>query len=171
MGATVGVAAALGRTTPPPPSGVLPTGINVDIERVLGFPLNGPPTIARLLFDWRFDYLLGTAVVAAAVLYAVGVRRLHRRGDAWPPGRTWSWMLGCLVVVLATSSGLGRYSEAQFSIHMIAHMMLGMVAPILLVLGAPITLALRALPSAGRANPPGLREAILALVHGRVARI
>ena len=171
MGATVGVAAALGRTAPPPPSGVLPTGPGVDIERVLGFPLDGPPTIARLLFDWRFDYLLGTAVVAAAVLYAVGVRRLHRRGDAWPPGRTWSWMLGCLVVLLATSSGLGRYSEAQFSIHMIAHMMLGMVAPILLVLGAPITLALRALPSAGRANPPGLREGILALVHGRVARV
>ena len=171
MGATVGVAAALGRTAPPPPSGVLPTGINVDIERVLGFPLDGPPTVSRLLFDWRFDYLLGTAILAAAVLYAVGVRRLHRRGDAWPPGRTWSWMIGCLVVLLATSSGLGRYAEAQFSIHMIAHMMLGMVAPILLVLGAPITLALRALPAAGRGNPPGLREGILALVHGRVARI
>lgn len=171
MGATVGIAAALGRTAPPPPSGVLPTGPNLDIERVLGFPLDGPPDILRLLFDWRFDYLLGTAVLAAAVLYAVGVLRLHRRGDAWPPSRTWSWMLGCLVVLLATSSGLGRYSEAQFSIHMIAHMMLGMVAPILLVLGAPITLALRALPSAGRVNPPGLREGILALVHGRVARI
>jgi cytochrome c oxidase assembly factor CtaG len=73
-------------------------------------------------------------------------------------------------VLLATSSGLGRYAEAQFSIHMIAHMMLGMMAPILLVLGAPVTLALRALPAAGRNNAPGLREGILALVHGRVAK-
>jgi cytochrome c oxidase assembly factor CtaG len=53
---------------------------------------------------------------------------------------------------------------------MISHMMLGMMAPILLVLGAPVTLALRALPVAGRNNPPGLREAIVATVHGRVAR-
>jgi putative copper resistance protein D len=80
-------------------------------------------------------------------------------------------MLGCLTVLLATSSGLGRYAETQFSIHMISHMMLGMIAPIMLVLGGPITLALRTLPAAGRNNPPGLREAILSMLHGRVAKI
>ncbi len=170
MGATVGVAAALGRTAPPAPDGVLPTGINASIEPILGFPLAGPPTLSRLLFDWRFDYLLGTAMLAAVVLYLVAVRRLRRRGDGWPPGRTWAWVLGCLIVLLATSSGLGRYAETQFSLHMIAHMMLGMMAPILLALGAPVTLALRALPVAGRNNPPGLREGILALVHGRLAK-
>ncbi|QNK80500.1 cytochrome c oxidase assembly protein [Nakamurella sp. PAMC28650] len=170
MGATVGVAAALGRTAPPPPPGVLPTGLNAAVEPILGFPLAGAPTISRLLFDWRFDYLLGTAVVIAAVLYAVGVRRLRKRGDAWPVGRTWAWMIGCFIVLIATSSGLGRYAQTQFSLHMISHMMLGMMAPILLVLGAPVTLALRALPVAGRNNPPGLREAIVATVHGRVAR-
>jgi putative copper resistance protein D len=122
------------------------------------------------LFDWRFDYLMGTAVIIAAGLYFYGVHRLRRRGDAWPPGRTWAWMLGCLTVLVATSSGLGRYSQTQFSIHMIAHMMLGMIAPIMLVLGAPITLALRTLPAAGRNNPPGLREAIVSVVHGRVAK-
>ena len=170
MGATVGVAAALGRTAPPPPNGVLPSGLNLNIEAALGFPLAGPPTISRLLFDWRFDYLMGTAVIVAAGLYFYGVHRMHKRGDAWPPGRTWAWMLGCLTVLLATSSGLGRYAQTQFSIHMIAHMMLGMVAPIMLVLGAPITLALRTLPAAGRNNPPGLREAIVSVVHGRVAK-
>src|ERR1700712_2688548 len=61
MGATVGVAAALGRTAPPPPVGVLPSGLNLNIEATLGVPLAGPPTISRLLFDWRFDYLLGTS--------------------------------------------------------------------------------------------------------------
>ncbi len=170
MAATIGVAAALGRTAPPAPDGVLPTGLNATVEPILGFPLSGPPTIARLLFDWRFDYLLGTAVIVAAAVYLVAVRRLRKRGDGWPPGRTWAWLIGCLIVLLATSSGLGRYAQTQFSLHMIAHMMLGMMAPILLVLGAPITLALRALPVAGRDNPPGLREAIVALVHGRVAR-
>jgi cytochrome c oxidase assembly factor CtaG/putative copper export protein len=171
MGATVGVAAALGRTPPPPPNGVLPVGLDATVEPILGFPLAGPPTFSRLLFDWRFDYLLGTAVVIAAVLYGVGVRRLRKRGDAWPVGRTWAWMIGCFLVLMATSSGLGRYAQTQFSLHMISHMTLGMMAPILLVLGAPVTLALRALPVAGQNNPPGLREAIVAAVHGRVARI
>ena len=170
MGATVGVAAALGRTAPPAASGVLPTGINAQIEPILGFSLSGPPTLFRLLFDWRIDYVLATAVVVGAVYYALAVHRLHRRGDAWPVGRTWAWMIGLFVVLFATSSGLGRYAETQFSLHMIAHMMLGMMAPILLVLGAPVTLALRALPAAGRNRPPGLREAIIATVHGRVAK-
>lgn len=171
MGATVGVAAALGRTAPPPPSGVLSTGINADLEPILGYSLAGPPTPARLLLDWRFDYLLGTAVLIAAACYLLAVRRLRRRGVHWPPGRTWAWLLGCLIVLLATSSGLGRYSQTQFSIHMISHMMLGMMAPILLVLGAPVTLVLRALPAAGRNNPPGIREAIVATVHGRFAKL
>ena len=45
---------------------------------------------------------------------------------------------------------------AMFSMHMVAHMLLSMLVPILLVLGAPVTLALRALPAAGRGEPPGL---------------
>ena len=169
MGATVGVAAALGRTAPPAPNGSLPVGLNATLEPILGFPLAGSPTTFRLLFDWRFDYLLGTAAVIAAILYGVGVQRLRKRGDAWPVGRTWAWMIGCFIVLIATSSGLGRYAQTQFSLQMITHMMLGMMAPILMVLGAPVTLALRALPAAGRDNPPGLREAIVATVHGRVA--
>ena len=89
------------------------------------------------------------------MLYLLAVRRLHRRGDSWPPGRTVAWLAGCAMVLFATSSGLGRYAEAQFSIHMIAHMLLGMIAPILLVLGGPVTLALRVLPAAGRGRCRG----------------
>ena len=74
------------------------------------------------------------------------------------------------MVLLATSSGLGRYAIAQFSIHMIAHMTLGMVAPILLVLGGPVTLALRVLPAARPGQVPGLREAVAGGLHSRPAR-
>ena len=42
MGATVGVAAALGRTAPPPPNGVLPSGLNLNIESILGFRADRP---------------------------------------------------------------------------------------------------------------------------------
>ncbi len=59
----------------------------------------------------------------------------------------------------------GRYMPAMFSMHMAAHMLLSMLTPILLVLGAPVTLALRALPAAGKGDPPGPREWLLAALH------
>ncbi len=166
MAATIGVASALARTATPPPTGAAPG----DLELTLGYPLNGPPTFITLIVDWRFDWLLGAGAIAATVLYLVGVRRLHRNGVHWPPGRTVAWVVGCLMIVLATSSGLGRYAVAEFSIHMIAHMVLGMVAPILLVLGGPVTLALRVLPPAGRSGVPGLREGIVSAMHSRFVR-
>ncbi|BBY76332.1 ABC transporter permease [Mycolicibacterium parafortuitum] len=166
FGLTFGIAVALGRT--PPPAPVNPNLSILEVE--IGYDLAGPPTLARLLFDWRFDLVFGTAAIVFAIVYLAGVRRLRRRGDAWPTGRVVAWLLGCLVLLLATSSGFGRYMPAMFSIHMIAHMMLSMLAPILLVLGAPVTLALRALPTAGRNAPPGPREWLLAALHSRYSR-
>ncbi|WP_111512290.1 cytochrome c oxidase assembly protein [Mycobacterium kyogaense] len=167
FGLTFGVAVALGRTPPPPP---LETNLSIPAVEI-GYDLAGPPTVARLLFDWRFDLVFGTAAVLFAGLYLAGVRRLRRRGDAWPAGRVVAWLLGCLLLLFTTSSGLGRYMPAMFSMHMIAHMLLSMLVPILLVLGAPVTLALRALPAAGRGAPPGLREWLLAALHSRVSRV
>jgi len=166
MAATVGVASALARTATPPPTGAAPS----DLELTLGFPLDGPPTLGAMLFDWRFDWLLGTAAIVAAAVYLVAVRRLHRLGVRWPPGRTTAWLIGCAMVLIATSSGLARYAVAQFSLHMIEHMVLGMMAPILLALGGPVTLALRALPAAGRDGVPGLREGIVSVMHSRFLR-
>ncbi|MCV7299412.1 bifunctional copper resistance protein CopD/cytochrome c oxidase assembly protein [Mycobacterium barrassiae] len=167
FGLTFGIAVALGRTPPPPPPVFNPSIPAIEI----GYDLAGPPTVARLLFDWRFDLIFGTAAIVFAIMYVLGVIRLRRRGDAWPVGRTVAWLLGCLVLLLATSSGVGRYMPAMFSMHMAAHMLLSMLAPILLVLGAPVTLALRALPAAGRGDPPGPREWLLAALHSRVSRV
>jgi putative copper resistance protein D len=79
-------------------------------------------------------------------------------------------MCGCAALLFTTSSGLGRYMPAMFSMHMVAHMLLSMLVPVLLVLGGPVTLALRALPTAGRGEPPGPREWLLAALHSRVSR-
>ncbi|HET6731312.1 cytochrome c oxidase assembly protein [Mycobacterium sp.] len=165
FGATFGIAVGLGRT-PPPALRDEPSPVEVAI----GYDFAGPPTVARVLFDWRFDLIFGTAAIVMAVLYLVGVRRLRRRGDAWPVGRTLAWLLGCAFLLFTTSSGLGRYMPAMFSMHMVAHMLLSMLVPILLVLGAPMTLALRALPAAGRGQPPGPREWLLAALHSRASR-
>lgn len=166
FGLTFGIAVGLGRTPPPPPPARLPSIPEAEI----GYDFDGPPTVARILFDWRFDLIFGSAAVFFAALYVAALVRLRRRGDMWPPGRTFSWLLGCLVLLFATSSGVGRYMPAMFSMHMVVHMCLSMLIPILLVLGAPVTLALRALPAAGRDDPPGMREWLLAALHSRFSR-
>ncbi|CAJ1581503.1 cytochrome c oxidase assembly protein [[Mycobacterium] wendilense] len=166
LGLTFGVAVALGRTPPPPPRVLNPSIAEVEI----GYNLDGPPTLARVLFDWRFDMIFGTAAIIFALVYIAGVWRLRKRGDAWPPGRTVAWLLGCAALLFATSSGLGRYMPAMFSMHMGAHMLMSMLVPILLALGGPVTLALRALPAAGRGQPPGMREWLLAALHSRFSK-
>ncbi|OBH97356.1 cytochrome c oxidase assembly protein [Mycobacterium sp. E2733] len=163
---TFGIAVGLGRTPPPPPPSRLPSIPEAEI----GYDFSGPPTPARILFDWRFDLIFGSAAIVFAALYVAAVVRLRRRGDAWPPGRTAAWLLGCFALLFVTSSGVGRYMPAMFSVHMVAHMGLSMLVPILLVLGAPVSLALRALPAAGRDDPPGMREWLLAALHSRYSR-
>jgi cytochrome c oxidase assembly factor CtaG/putative copper export protein len=166
FGVTFGIAVGLGRTPPPP----LPIGIPSIPDVKIGYDFAGPPTPARVLLDWRFDLIFGTAAIVLAALYLAGVRRLRRRGDDWPTGRAVAWLLGCLALLFVTSSGLGRYMPAMFSMHMADHMMLSMLVPILLVLGGPVSLALRALPTAGRDDPPGMREWLLAALHSRLSR-
>jgi cytochrome c oxidase assembly factor CtaG/putative copper export protein len=166
FGVTFGIAVGLGRTPPP----ALPIGIPSIPDVKIGYDFAGPPTPLRVFVDWRFDLIFGTAAIVFAGLYLSGVRRLRRRGDDWPPGRTVAWLLGCLTLLFVTSSGLGRYMPAMFSMHMADHMMLSMLVPILLVLGGPVSLALRALPTAGRSDPPGMREWLLAALHSRLSR-
>ncbi|MFI1913680.1 cytochrome c oxidase assembly protein [Nocardia sp. NPDC020380] len=163
--ATIGLAVGLGRT-PPPDTRTVPTPAEVEI----GYNLDGPPTVGRILFDWRFDLIFGTLAIVLAFVYLRGVARLRARGDAWPIGRTIAWLSACAVLLFATSSGVGRYAPAMFSVHMAQHMMLSMLAPILFALGGPVLLALRAIPPAGRDQPPGPREWILAAVHNPVSR-
>lgn len=166
MAATVGVAVALSQTATPLASGVIPD----DMEIVLGYTLPGPPTAATLFGAWRIDLLFAALSVAAMTIYARGLISLRRKQIHWPAGRTIAWMAGWLLVIFATSSGFGRYAMAQFSIHMMVHMVIGMMVPILLALGGPVTLAMRSLPASRAPNPPGIRELIVKLVHGPVAR-
>ena len=78
-----------------------------------------------------------------------------RRGRV---GRTVSWLAGCVVLLVATSSGLGRYAPAMFSVQTATHMLIGMLAPILFALGAPLTLAAAALRPRRMTGLPGPAE-------------
>ena len=133
----------------------------------LGYALPHPPSVTTLLTTWRFDTFLGVGAIVLAGLYAVGYLRLRRRGDRWPVGRLVTWLAGCLMLLVTSSSGVRAYGSAMFSVHMAEHMTLNMFVPVLLVLGGPVTLALRTLPSAANGQPPGPREWLLWLVHAK----
>ncbi|WP_018254771.1 cytochrome c oxidase assembly protein [Salinispora mooreana] len=164
--AAIGTSVALSRT---------PAPIGEETEdlatALLGFPMPPPMTIGNLATAWLPEPLIMTAVLAAAGFYTAGVWRLRRRGDAWPVSRTVMWLLGCALIIVATSSGLARYGPLLFSIHMIQHLLLMMIGPILLALGGPITLALRALAPSTDPRWPGPREWLQVALHSRLSRV
>jgi putative copper resistance protein D len=165
MTATVGLAVALSRT-PTPASDVVTTRA----EELLGGSLPLAPTIGRLAWGWEPTGVALAVVGLGLALYVKGLLALRQRGDAWPVGRTVSWMVGLALVAWAGLGGLSQYAHVMFSAHMVSHMVLSMVAPIFLVLAAPVTLALRTLPGPrqpGEVSPRGLLTSFL---HSRFAR-
>ncbi|WP_018333547.1 cytochrome c oxidase assembly protein [Actinomycetospora chiangmaiensis] len=144
LAVVTGLSVAMTRAVPPvqAPFHTTPT------EAVLGFGIPDPPTLGRLLGDWRPDVWF---LVLVAVL-VVGYARWLRRVDGWPRARAFSWFAGCALLVVATSSGIGRYADALFSVHVAEHMLVSIVVPVLLVLGGPVSLARRALPEQGDAR-------------------
>ncbi|MGP3925873.1 cytochrome c oxidase assembly protein [Streptomyces sp. 8N616] len=135
-----------------------------------GMTMDLPPfTLGRGL-EFTGDPFFLVGCLLALGLYGWGVARLRRRGDAWPLGRTVSFVIGVLTVALVMCTALNDYGMVMFSVHMVQHMVISMLSPILLLLGAPVTLALRALPSAGR-DRKGPRELLVALLHSRYVRI
>ncbi|MDF5755686.1 cytochrome c oxidase assembly protein [Spongiactinospora sp. TRM90649] len=165
MLATVGLAMGLGRTPPPP----APVPIDRAFE-LLGFPVPPEISLGNLVSLWWFDLFFAVVTALLGGLYAAGVIRLRRRGDHWPWGRTAAWVVGVLILLLVTQSGVGRYAKVLFSAHMAEHMVISMLVPIFLVLGAPVTLALRALKPAVRRGDRGPREWITVILHSRAAR-
>lgn len=164
MGAVVGVASALGASSPPVndevPAGLTPAQI------VTGELLPPPLTPSAWFTQWRWDVLMSLVIAAGAVVYLRWVHRLRRRGDAWPWGRTVAWCSGLAVMVWVTSGGAAVYGHVLFSAHMVQHMVMVMVVPLFLVMSAPVTLALRALPKRHDGSR-GPREWLLILVQSR----
>ncbi|WP_018332704.1 cytochrome c oxidase assembly protein [Actinomycetospora chiangmaiensis] len=165
MFATVGIAVALGRTPPPE----VPTSLPTRVEALLGYSLDRPLDLAGLVTDARPDLLLGTTAVVAALAYLVGVRTLRRRPVDWPRGRTASWLVGCAVLLVASSSGIGAYAPAQFSVHMLQQVLVMVVVAPAWVLGRPAALLAVVRPAVD-GGPPGPGEWVPALGRSRIGR-
>lgn len=115
------------------------------------------PTAGDLVLDWRVDAASLILLALAAGLYALGVRRLARRGRRWSPARSAAMAGAVALTLVATQSGVATHEEARFWVHMVQHSLLGMAVPLLIVLAAPLTLALQA---ASRPTRHTLRAAL-----------
>ncbi|SDP62986.1 putative copper resistance protein D [Arthrobacter sp. ok909] len=168
MGATSGIAVALGRSAPPQPTTFAPDASPAFL--LSGYELPPELTPERWLTEWRPDWLWIAVAVFALVSYFLGVRKILQRGDSWPWFRTVNWAIGLVVLTYVTSGPPSVYGRVLFSAHMVDHMALTMVAPIFLVLGAPMTLALRAL-TPRRDSSRGPREWLLIIIHSKFSQL
>lgn len=169
MGAAAGLAAALGRTpSVVPDTPVSEQGGITPAQILAGREL--PPEFEpiRLLTEWRLDPLWTLLIALGVYFYLAGVRRLHRRGDAWPWTRTVSFLLGALTLAYLVNGALVVYGTFLFSFHMTEHMVLSMLVPIFFTLAAPVTLLLRAVRPRHDGSL-GTREWVLRFVHSRWA--
>ena len=107
----------------------------------IGYDVPGPWTWMGLLTRWRVDLLWLTIALAMIAVYLLAVRSVRRAGGSWPRHRLVFWTAGWLLVVVATSSGINLWSSAQFSMHMVLHLILNLAAAPLLVAAAPLGLA------------------------------
>jgi putative copper resistance protein D len=125
-----------------------------------------PPNLATLLFGWTFDPLVWLPALVALVVWRSAVRRVNKAHPAnpVPPFRTWSWVAGVAVLVVALDSGLATYDTTLFSMHMVQHLLLTLVAPPLLLYAGPIVLLLRV------SSPETRKRWILPVLHSRVVR-
>ncbi len=163
MASAVGLGVALATSAYPRVEELLPTlG-----ESLLGYPYPPAPTVANVVFGFRFEPFFLTGALIAAALYVAGYLRLRTRGDAWPIMRLVSWLTGISIIIWCTNSGIALYAQVSVGLHMVNHMTLTMLGPIFLVLGAPATLALRALkPSRTRERGP--REWLVLLLNSKL---
>lgn len=136
MAVTAGIAVTMGRTPPPPPRDP-----NIsEMEIYIGYELHKEPTFFGVFTVWRFDIMFGVIAILLAVAYLLGVRSLKKQGKPWKNSYTAWWLAGCISLFITTSSGIGLYMPATYSMHMTGHMVLSMVVPLLLAMGGPLTL-------------------------------
>ena len=112
----------------------------------------GPPalTVVGALTAWRLSAAT-VVVVAVAVAYLLGVRRLRGRGSSWPASRTYCFVAGGMGSLLVVTSGFVEvYAGTLFWVRAVQNVTLLMISPMLCAVGAPLTLLREYLPARAR---------------------
>lgn len=123
-----------------------------------------PLRVSNALTVWEFDGLVAGIVLVAGVAYVAAVLRLRKHGRRWPPSRTYAFLSGIVLIVLATQGFVGAYDTTLFSIHVVQHLILAMAAPLLIILGEPFKLAIQ-----GSRRP--LQREIIRVLNSRAMEV
>lgn len=140
-------------------------------QNYLGYEVPDPPSLLSLVLPGRPNLLLVLVAVTMITVYLLGVRRLHRRGDRWPGGRTAAWVVGWAAIAYLGLSQVWQYASTTFSWHMVVHMGLNMGAPALLVLAGPMTLLLRTRANAQPGRLLSLRDVVTSGLSSRLLHV
>lgn len=105
------------------------------------------PVAAAALSSWNLDLRILCTLLAVAVLYFRGWRRLHAEmPHKYTPGRLAAFACALIAIFLALASPIDAFGALLLEAHMIQHLLLMMVAPPLLLVGQPVLPLLRGLP-------------------------
>jgi cytochrome c oxidase assembly factor CtaG/ferredoxin len=97
--------------------------------------------------SWAFPFWATLGLLAAALLYLRGWRRIRRsRPLLFPAWRAWCFLGGLVALWIAIASPLDTLDGLLLTAHMAQHLILMSVVPPLLLLGAPAVPLLRSLP-------------------------
>lgn len=108
---------------------------------------------------WPFDPLVTLGLVTAALVYALGSKRLRRAGRR-SLRRAAAFWAGTVALGVALLSPLDAVAETLFSAHMAQHLLLIVVAAPLLVVARPVATWFMAFPSGSRRTAARARAAI-----------
>ena len=112
------------------------------------------PGFGEIMGQFAFDAPWCGLLLAAAGFYVVAWLRVRSERPRVLPSRVrlGAFLLGLLLILVATQSPLARYGAQLLWADFAAMLLLTMIAPPLILLGSPLTLAFRASGPAGRAR-------------------
>jgi cytochrome c oxidase assembly factor CtaG len=123
----------------------------------------GHGVLRESLHRWTWEPVTIVALIASAVLYTIGLRRLWRRAGTGRGIARWqaaAFAIALASLAVALLSPVAWLSEQLFSAHMTQHEVLMLVSAPLLVFGHPLFAMMWALP--GR-----WRERVARVIRGR----
>lgn len=99
------------------------------------------------LVSWSFEPVPALGLLAAAVIYVRGWRKLNRQVPyRFPLWRLVCFLGGLAAIYLSLASPLDAFASLILIAHMVQHLLLTMIAPPLILLGAPQLPMLAGLP-------------------------
>jgi putative membrane protein len=111
------------------------------------------PPLDVVATAWQIDWAALVLIIAASVLYGLGLRAAAAQGHRWPLWRTLAfYLLGLGSLTVLTCGFPGVYSAQLRWAFTLKISLLLFVVPLLIGLGRPISLAREALPPTGIAR-------------------